>query len=155
MRRSAGFTLFELLIVMFLMGVAGTLAVSSLDRFALRNEEKRWFDKTQQELVRLRNKAILGGSVIRAEVDFARGEVVQLEESRRRLLFALPVQYQFHPAHADESGERAAGTLLLFFFPDGSAADAQFLVRTPTQGERLFRIVGLTGKIERFDVGAS
>ena len=73
MNKISGFTLIELLLVLVLVGVGSGLAIVSVDKLAGRVDERRWLDRTQQELRRLRNRAVLGGLPIRAIVRFDEG----------------------------------------------------------------------------------
>jgi general secretion pathway protein H len=151
-----GFTLIELLIVMTLIGIASLLAVSGLDRFALRARDASWTDKVRTELVRHRNKAVLSGSPVRLDVLFASGELRALGDSVSKPRLHLPDSFAFLPAgvaegYADLSGQQR---LSLEFFPDGSASEARFLLRDGDGRLQLFHIRGLTGRITMTSVSA-
>jgi len=70
MKKTAGFTLLELLLVLVLVGIGTGLAMVSVDQLAGRAEERRWLDRTQQELKRLRNRAVLSGASVEATLYF-------------------------------------------------------------------------------------
>lgn len=153
-RSSSGFTLIELLLVMALIGIATTLAVSGLDRFALRAREQSWVDKVRIELVRLRNKAILSGLPSRADVVFATGELRAAGDDAAAPRLRLPEQFAFLPAGlaeglTDLSSEQS---MAIDFFPDGAATEASFLLRDAGGKLTRFRVRALTGKITSGDV---
>lgn len=144
-----GFTLIELLIVMTLIGVASLLAVSGLDRFALRARDASWTDKVRTELVRARNKAVLSGAPVRLEVLFASGELRMVGGGMQKKPLQLPESFAFLPAgvaegYADLSAQQQ---LSLEFFPDGTAAEGRFLLRDGDGRLQLFHVRGLTGRI--------
>ena len=144
-----GFTLIELLIVMTLIGVASLLAMSGLDRFALRARDASWTDKVRTELVRARNKAVLSGAPVRLEVLFASGELRMVGGGLQKKPLQLPESFSFLPAgvaegYADLSAQQQ---LSLEFFPDGTAGEGRFLLRDGDGRLQLFHVRGLTGRI--------
>lgn len=149
-----GFTLLELLLVLVLIGIGTGLAIVSVDQMALRANERHWIDRTQLELKRLRNKAVLGGSTVQALVDFQRGTIVQqVAAKEQRLVLELPPRYQFRPALLVSSD--VASGLALVFYPDGSLSEARFLIRTPTGMQQIFHLAKISGRIERQDLAAA
>jgi prepilin-type N-terminal cleavage/methylation domain-containing protein len=154
MRRADGFTLFELLIVLVLIGLAGSLAVSSVDRIAGRSEETRWVDRTQQELLRLRNRAVFAGLSIQAEVDFIGGEI-RLAGTAPQVLVLLPSRYAFAPVMPELPPGAAPvappDVAVVVFNPDGTATDLHFALLLPNSYEQRFRVTGATGRIERIE----
>lgn len=150
-RRSSGFTLIELLLVLVLIGIGTGLAIVSVDKMALRANEKHWIDRTQLDLKRLRNKAVLGGSTVQALVDFKHHAIVlQLAAKEQRTVLELPPGYQFRPA-SDET----MAAVPLVFYPDGSLSEARFLIRTPTGMQQIFHLAKISGRIERQDLVAA
>lgn len=148
---SLGFTLLELLLVLVLIGIGTGLAIVSVDQMALRANERHWIDRTQLELKRLRNKAVLGGATVQALVDFQRGTIVQqVAAKEQRPVLQLPPRYQFRPA-SSVSSDVAASSLALVFYPDGSLSEARFLIRTPTGMQQIFHLAKISGRIERQD----
>lgn len=152
MKRAAGFTLLELLLVLVLVGIGTGLAMVSVDQLAGRAEERRWLDRTQQELKRLRNRAVLGGSQVEATVYFDSGRIA----SGSGNVLELPERYRFvstdgpRPRTAAARGDEGE-TLQLVFYPDGTAQEAAFLVRTPSGVQQQFRMARISGRIERKD----
>ncbi len=148
-----GFTLIELLLVMTLMGIATTLAVSGLDKFAIRARDQSWADKVRVELVRLRNKAVLSGQPARADIIYATGELRAAGDDVATPRLRLPAQFAFLPAGlavglSDLSSEQS---MPIDFFPDGAASEASFLLRDPDGKLTRFHVRGLTGKISSGD----
>lgn len=154
MLRTEGFTLFELLIVLVLIGLAGSLVVSSVDRVAVRSEETRWVDRTQQELLRLRNRAVFSGLPIHAEVDFVGGEI-RLAGTAPQVLLRLPPRYAFAPVVPELTPGAVPVTppevAVVIFHPDGTATDLHFALLLPDSDEQRFRVTGATGRIERIE----
>ncbi|GAB3356393.1 MULTISPECIES: prepilin-type N-terminal cleavage/methylation domain-containing protein [Giesbergeria] len=145
--RSSGFTLIELLLVLVLIGIGTGLAIVSVDKMALRANEKHWLDRTQLDLKRLRNKAVLGGGTVQALVDFKHHAIVlQLAAQERRPVLELPPGYQFRPA-----SDEVMAAMPLVFYPDGSLSEARFLIRTPTGMQQIFHLAKISGRIERQD----
>lgn len=155
-KTAAGFTLLELLLVLVLVGIGTGLAMVSVNQLTGRAEERRWLDRTQQELKRLRNRAVLGGAAVQATVYFdsgriasGGGDVLELPESYRFVATDAP-RPRTAAARADE-GE----TLPLTFYPDGTMQEAAFLVRTPSGVQQQFRLASVSGRIEQKDAAPS
>lgn len=144
----SGFTLLELLIVLALIAVATVFSVAAVDRLAGRVEERRWSDLTQQTLAKLRNKAVMGGVVVSAIVDFDGGALLQAGIDSKDRLLVLPKTYQF----VLSSSTGVGSNLPLYFYPDGTMDDAVFDLVLPSEGRRRFRMARFTGKIERTTV---
>lgn len=145
---NAGFTLLELLIVLALIAVASVFSIAAVDRLAGRIEERRWSDLTQQSLAKLRNKAVMGGVVVSAMVDFDGGALLQVGSDNKGRLLVLPKTYHFVPSPSTVIGN----ALPLYFYPDGTMDDAVFDLALPSEGRRRFRLTRFTGKIERTTV---
>lgn len=152
MKKVAGFTLIELLLVLVLIGIGTGLAIFSVDRLAGRTEERRWLDRTQQELRRLRNKAVLSGAPVQATLHFGRGTIAV----RSSATLALPERYSFSPiAESQPAGTpRPADQLELLFYPDGTMQEAHFAIETPTGIRQEFHLERVSGRIERLNVAA-
>lgn len=150
-----GFTLLELLLVLVLIGIGTGLAIVAVDQMAMRANERHWVDRTQLELKRLRNKAVLGGTTVQAWVDFKRqGIFLQVAAKEQRPVLELPSRYQFRPVAAGANASAVSG-LPLVFYPDGSLSEAQFLIRTPTGMQQIFHLAKISGRIERQDLVAA
>ena len=149
---SLGFTLLELLIVLALIAIASVFSIAAVDRLAGRVQERRWSDLTQQSLAKLRNKAVMGGMVVSAEVDFEGGQLVQGTGDAQDRLLVLPTSFRFLPTTAVASGNTTPGKLALYFYPDGTMDDVMFDLVLPSEGRRRFHLMRFTGKIERTTV---
>lgn len=145
----SGFTLLELLIVLALIAIASVFSIAAVDRLAGRVQERRWSDLTQQSLAKLRNKAVMGGTVVSAEVDFEGGQLVQGAGDVQDRLLVLPASFRFLPTTAVANGNTPIGKLPLYFYPDGSMDEAMFDLVLPSEGRRRFHLTRFTGKIER------
>lgn len=154
MKNAAGFTLLELLLVLVLVGIGTGLAMVSVDQLAGRAEERRWLDRTQQELRRLRNKAVLGGAPVEATLYFGSGRITTAAGN----VLVLPERYQFiaeagtatsRPRTAALSDDESLG---LMFYPDGTMQEAAFLLKTPTGVQQQFHMARISGRIERKNV---
>lgn len=153
MKKVAGFTLIELLLVLVLIGIGSGLAIASVDRLAGRTEELRLLDRTQQELRRLRNKAVLSGITVQATVHFDRRTI----SSRSRTTLELPERYRFYPVTGSplSDSSQAADQLELLFYPDGTTREANFGVLTPSGLHQEFHLERISGRIERLNVAAT
>ncbi len=153
MKKTAGFTLLELLLVLVLVGIGTGLAMVSVDQLAGRAEERRWLDRTQQELKRLRNRAVLSGASVEATLYFDSGRITTAAGN----VLELPGSYRFvaspdtRPRTAATAARAEDETLQLLFYPDGTAQEAAFLLRTPSGVQQQFRMARISGRIERKD----
>lgn len=147
-RRVNGFTLLELLIVLALIGIASGFAVASVDKLAVKMDERRWEDRTRQALLTLRNRSIRAGVTVSAEIAFDAAEIRQLSGAESLLLLRLPANFRFEVASA--SGSTNAATehkAILYFFPDG-AMDGQAFDLISPQGRRYeFKLAKHTGQV--------
>ena len=149
-----GFTLVELLIVLVVIGVMAALAVSNFSHFVSQSQEKHVLDDTVRELNRLRNKAILGRRLLRADLRFGSGEIVQIERAGNTTLVALPKDFSFEKSvqrtdlNPTSDAVAEGDELSILFHPDGSANEVRFDLLTPHGRRYAVRISGLTGRIE-------
>lgn len=152
MKKAAGFTLIELLLVLVLVGIGTGLAIVSVDRLASRTEERRWLDRTQQELRRLRNKSVLSGAPVQATLHFERRTIT----TRSGTTLALPARYVLSavPANQPSGTTQSADRLELLFYPDGTMQEAHFAMATPTGIRQEFHLERVSGRIERINVAA-
>lgn len=149
-RAAAGFTLLELLLVLVLVGIGTGLAIASVDRLSARMQERQWLDRTQQQLKRLRNKAVLGGQPITGVLDFDRGTLA----GPGMAALTLPPGYHWRSVPEAELDEGA--TLELRFLPDGTLRrDTAFALLTPSGQRQEFHLRALSGRIERLQVAAA
>ena len=155
MRVVRGFSLLELLLVLVLIGVGASLGIASVDRLASRAQEQRVVDQLQQELRRLRNRAILGRNAVEAALDYQQGRLMGGPATRAGsapILMELPKGYHLAPAPAGgrrNAHAEANNPIILRFYPDGSMDDARFTLTTPSGSEQLFSLTRLTGRIDR------
>lgn len=150
----AGFTLLELLIVLALIAIASVFSVAAIDKLAGRLEQRRWSDLTQQSLTKLRNKAVMGGAVVMAVVDFDGGELLHVGSDSQRQLLVLPKAFQFVAPASAGTADEPVRTMPLYFYPDGTMDEAVFDLVLPSEGRRRFHLARFTGKIERTVVDA-
>lgn len=149
-RALAGFTLLELLLVLVLVGIGTGLAIASVDRLSSRMQERQWLDRTQQQLKRLRNKAVLGGQPITGVLDFDKGTLA----GPGMAPLALPPGYQWRSVPAAETQE--GEVLELRFLPDGTLRrDAAFALLTPSGQRQEFHLNALSGRIERQQIATA
>lgn len=150
MRHARGFTLLELLLVLVLIGIGTSLAVTSISSLTSRSTDQLWSDRTLSVLKKTRNRAILQGKPVHVRIDARHGEIWS---SEIRLL-SLPSDYHFKmsesrlPSVADESPD-----LQLTFFPDGSLTAGEFFLMTPTGTADIFRFQAITGRVDRTKMG--
>ncbi len=147
-RRSAGFTLVELLVVLVLVGIGVGIAAFSVDRLADRARERQWLDRTHQELKRLRNRAVLSGQAVDAVVRFDSGE---LRQQGGRAVVRLPENYRFARAQATGADDLQLASEALRFFPDGSVKESRFFLETPSGTRYGFHLAQVSGRIATFD----
>lgn len=143
-----GFTLFELLVVMALLGIATLLAAGGAEPIVRAARERGWIDRLQAELIRARSHARASGSVAIVSFVPEQDEIHFVTGSRTRLL-ALPDGFHFGGASdATAGGSEQAQTQTLVFFPDGTASELELIVTGSAGRTTRLRVVGVTGKIE-------
>ena len=147
-RVSIGFTLLELLIVLALIGIASGFAVASVDKLAIKMDERRWEDRTRQALVSLRNKAMRTGVTMAAEVAFDAAEIRQFNAERTVVLLRLPANYSYELASAPNGATAASeAKAVLYFFADG-AMDGRAFDLVSSHGRRFeFKLAKHTGQV--------
>ena len=147
-RRAAtgGFSLLELLLVLVLVGIGTGLAIASVDRLSSRMQERQWLDRTQQQLQRLRNKAVLGERPVTATLDFESGTL----SSPAAASLTLPAGYAWQPEPGQDDKP-----LRLVFLPDGTMYQAAFVMQTPSGERAQFRLQAISGRIERLPVASA
>ena len=147
-RGSIGFTLLELLIVLALIGIASGFAVASVDKLAMKMDERRWEDRTRQALVSLRNKAMRAGVTLAAEVVVDAAEIRQFNAEQTVVLLKLPPNFKYEVASTPNNAAADTGSkALLYFFADG-AMDGQAFDLVSSQGRRFeFKLAKHTGQV--------
>lgn len=148
-RKAAGFTLLELLLVLVLVGIGTGLAIASVDRLSSRMQEQQWLDRTQQQLKRLRNKAVLSGQSVAAVLDCEEGTLTSAAAAG----LTLPAGYEWRAIRGTPGPQE--GSLRLVFLPDGTLGDAAFVMLTPSGLRQEFRLQPISGRIERVPLAAA
>ena len=151
----AGFTLLELILVLFIVGLGSLLAVASLDRIAVGAGERQWSDRTWQSLKRLRQHAVTQGEIVQATLDVEGGTLIAVVGSTAvDVRLDLPEGFRFAPG-SDAAQEAPSGPIALRFYPDGSAQSQRFALHMPSGASQLFAISGLSGRIWRGEFDAA
>ena len=146
MRAQSGFTLFELLVVMALLGVATLLATGGAEPMLRAAREQSWIERLQAELIRARSRARASGTV--SVVSFVpRQREIHFESGSNTRRLALPAGFQFESALDAAAGEQAR-TETLLFFPDGTASGLELTLTSAARRAARLRVVAVTGKIE-------
>lgn len=147
-RGPKGFTLLELLIVLALIGIASGFAVASVDRLALKMEERKWQDKTRQTLIALRNRASKTGAVVTAVIAVDPAEIRQLEGAESVAVLKLPVGFKYElikPLVTTQADLKLKAEM--YFFADGAMDGPAFNLVSP-QGRRYeFKLTKYTGQV--------
>jgi len=139
-----GFTLFELLVVMALIGVATLLATGGAEPLVRAARERSWIDRLHAELIRTRSYARASGAV--AVVSFVpEQQEIRFANGPRTRLLALPEGFRFGD-RLEPAGGGEVQTMV--FFPDGTASDLELMVTGNTGRTTRLRVIGITGKIE-------
>lgn len=153
--RRAGFTLIELIVVVFLIGVGTAIAFAAFDRIALRRESALWPEEVAFQLKRLRAKSISSGTIVNAEVRVDGGALVWNDGGMERQLLALPAGYAFDvPSVLDSpqpeglAPKPPSDSARIVFFPDGTVSEVRFFLLMPADRVMRFWLRGLTGKIQ-------
>ena len=141
---SRGFTLFELLVVMALLGVATLLATGVAEPLVRAARERNWIDRLHAELIRTRSYARASGAV--AVVSFVpEQQEIRFVTGPRTRLLALPEGFRFGSRFETADGDEVR---TMVFFPDGTASDLELMVTGSAGRTTRLRVTGITGKIE-------
>lgn len=146
MRAKNGFTLFELLVVMVLLGVATLLATGAVEPMLRAARERSWIERLQAELIHARSRARASGSV--SIVSFMpQQQEIRFETGSGSRTLALPAGFQFESGSGAAAGDHAR-TETLIFFSDGTASGLELTVTSADRRATRLRVVAVTGKIE-------
>ena len=147
-RGAKGFTLLELLIVLALIGIASGFAVASVDKLAMKMEEKKWQDRTRHALIALRNRASRSGVIVTALVVVDPAEIRQLDGGESVVLLKLPVGFKYElvtPLVTSKADLKQKAEI--YFFADGAMDGPTFNLVSP-QGRRYeFKLTKHTGQV--------
>ena len=146
MRPARGFTLFELLVVMALLGVATLLATGGAEPMLRAAREQSWIERLQAELIRARSRARASGTV--SIVSFVpQQQEIRFESGSNTRILTLPAGFQFESALEASAGEQP-WTETLLFFPDGTTSGLELTLTSTGRRAARLRVVAVTGKIE-------
>ena len=144
MRRPAGFTLVELIVVLAILAVLAALAAPSFSRTIASARLRSGASEVRSTLARARSLAVAGGQVRSVVFDLEKGEYgIDNEASLRSL--PDPVGWGVLRV-VGERKERGGARVL--FFPDGSAEEAEVTVTLPDGGRIRVTVDPLTGIVE-------
>ena len=144
MRRPAGFTLVELIVVLAILAVLAALAAPSFSRTIASARLRSGASEVRSTLVRARSLAVAGGQVRSVVFDLEKGEYGIDNEASLRTL-PDPVGWGVLRV-TGERKERGGARVL--FFPDGSAEEAEVTVTLPDGGRIRVVVDPLTGIVE-------
>ena len=144
MRRDGGFTLVELVVVLFILSVIAALAAPSFSRTIVSARLRASAAEVRSTLARARSLAV-AGAVERAVVfDLEKGEYGLDNEAIRR---GFPEAVRLSAVLL--GGERVErGNVFVRFFPDGSAEEAEVSVTAGDGGTLRVTVEPLTGIAE-------
>ena len=144
MRRHAGFTLVELIVVLAILAILAALAAPSFSRTIASSRLRSGATEVRATLARARALAVAGGRVRSVVFDLDKGEYgIDNEVSLRSL--PDPVRWGGLRVVGDRK-ERGGARVL--FFPDGSAEEAEVTVTLPDGGRIRVTVDPLTGIVE-------
>ena len=139
-----GFTLLELVIVLFLAGLVAALVVPSFSGTLESSRLRSGASDVRAALTLARTLAVSGSSLRAAAFDIeGRGYAVEGEARR----YVLPDGIRIESVRTG-SEEATRGTVRVRFFPDGSAQDAEIVVVSPGGGRMRVTVEPLTGIAE-------
>jgi prepilin-type N-terminal cleavage/methylation domain-containing protein len=144
MRRPGGFTLVELIVVLFILSVIAALAAPSFSRTIVSSRLRASAAEVRATLARARSLAVAGAVERSVVFDLEKGEYGLDNDATRR---ALPEPIRLSGVLlAGERRER--GDAVVRFFPDGSAEEAEVSVSSGDGGTLKVTVEPLTGIAE-------
>ena len=144
MRRPAGFTLVELIVVLAILATLVALAAPSFSRTIASARLRSGASEVRSTLARARSLAVAGGRVRSVVFDLEKGGYgIDNEASPRSL--PDPVRWESLRVLGDR---KERGGARVRFFPDGSAEEAEVTVALPDGGRIRVTVDPLTGIVE-------
>jgi len=144
MRRAAGFTLVELIVVLFILSLLAALAAPSFSRTIVSARLRASAAEVRSTFARARSQAVAGATERAVVFDLEKG-VYGLDNEATRTGFPEPVRLS-GILLAGERKER--GDAVVRFFPDGSAEEAEVYVTSGDGGALRVTVDPLTGIAE-------
>jgi general secretion pathway protein H len=142
-KSSQGFSLFELILVLVLLGVGLAIVLPSLDRGLQDREVRRTALGLAAAARELRSRALLDGVPQRLALDLPRNSYVVARADEVR----LPPEITFASANGGESVGRDQRNF--YFFPNGSILGGQIVIADDAKAiSYSIRLEALTGKVE-------
>jgi len=162
-RSSAAFTLLELTVVLFILGLLAALLAPSFRGFFETSKSLEATSGIRQTIRMVQQRAANEGDVQVLHLDFETGAyfVVKKEDrhSFRRKKFeirrALPENYVFYSVYFPEmEDEVRRDEARLEFYPDGTTSDAEIVIASLDENEKeedyyLITIQGTTGHVSK------
>jgi prepilin-type N-terminal cleavage/methylation domain-containing protein len=144
MRRTGGFTLVELAVVLFILAALAALAAPSFSRTIVSARLRASASDVRSAFARARSVAVAGGRARSVVFDLEKGEYGLDNEAVRRG-FPDPIRLGgVRIAGEEESG----GDARVRFFPDGTADEAEVSVEAGDGGTIRVKVDPLTGIAE-------
>ena len=144
MRRPAGFTLVEMIVVLFILSLLAALAAPSFSRTIASAQLRASAAEVRGTLARARSLAVAGAMERSVVFDLEKGEYGMDNEATRR---GFPDAIRLSGVRV--AGERVErGDAIVRFFPDGSAEEAEVSVTSEDGGGLRVTVEPLTGIAE-------
>jgi general secretion pathway protein H len=144
MRRPAGFTLVELIVVLAILAAFAALAAPSFSRTIASARLRSGASEVRATLARARSLAVAGGRIRSVVFDLEKREYGIDNEASRR---TLPDSVGWGGLRVIGERKERGGARVLFF-PDGSAEEAEVTVTLPDGGRIRVTVDPLTGIVE-------
>jgi general secretion pathway protein H len=142
-KSNQGFSLFELILVLVLLGVGLALVLPNLDRGLQDREVRRTALGLAAAARELRSRALLDGVPQRLVLDLPRNSYLVARSNEVR----LPPDISFASVNGGESVDRDQKNF--YFFPNGSILGGEIVVADGAKAiSYLIRLEALTGKVE-------
>jgi general secretion pathway protein H len=142
-KSNQGFSLFELILVLVLLGVGLALVLPNLDRGLQDREVRRTALGLAAAARELRSRALLDGVPQRLVLDLPRNSYLVARSTEVR----LPPDISFASVNGGESADRDQKNF--YFFPNGSILGGEIVVADGAKAiSYLIRLEALTGKVE-------